>query len=80
MVENREERVRVDAKLTFSSDGCSIELLISVKTHAFCRWLGSWVLHVGEREKKGKEMRVKEKREENVTGFRYLGTKVSFKD
>ena len=36
MVENREERVRVDAKLTFSSDGCSIELLIE----------DSWVLQV----------------------------------
>ena len=68
MVENREERVRVDAKLTFSSDGCSIELLMPVKTHGLCRWLGSWVLQVGEREKK-KEMRVKEKREENVTGL-----------
>ena len=45
--------MRVDAKLTFSSDGCSIELLSPVKTHGFCRWLGSWVLQVGEREKKG---------------------------
>ena len=53
MVENREERVRVDAKLTFSSDGCSIELLMPVKTHGLCRWLGSWVLQVGDRVKKG---------------------------
>ena len=77
MVENREERVRVDAKLTFSSDGCSIESLIPVKTHGLCRWPGSWVLQVGDREKKGKEMRVKDKREENVTGFSYSGTKLS---
>ena len=54
--------------------GCSIELLIPMKSHGFCRWLGSWVLQVGEREKKGKEVRVKEKREENVTRFRHLGT------
>ena len=56
--------MRVDAKLTFSSDGCSIELLISVKAHGFCRWLGSWVLQVGEREKKGKEMSQREERRE----------------
>ena len=77
MVENREERVRVDAKLTFSSNGCSIESLMPVKTHGLCRWLGSWVLQVGDREKKGKEMSVKDKREENVTGFSYSGTKLS---
>ena len=53
MVENREERVRVEAKLTFSSDGCSIESLMPVKTHGLCRWLGSWVLQVGDRVKKG---------------------------
>ena len=56
--------MRVDAKLTFSSDGCSIELLIPVKTHGFCRWLGSWVLQVDEREKKGKEMSQREERRE----------------
>ena len=32
--------MRVDAKLTFSSDGCSIELLMPVKTYGFCKWLG----------------------------------------
>ena len=76
MVENREERVRVDAKLTFSSDGCSIELLMPVKTHGLCRWLGSWVLQVGEREKKKRDESQREERRER-NRFRYLGTKLS---
>jgi len=34
-VENREERMRVDAKLTFSSNGCSMELLMPMRLMGF---------------------------------------------
>ena len=69
MVENREERMRVDAKLSFSSDGCSMELLMPVKTCGFCKWLGLL------RERKDRD----ESRRENGI-FSYLGTKLSFRD